>query len=85
MAMAEVLREKRKALGLTQEQVANYLGITTPAVNKWEKGLSCPDLTLLPVLARLLKTDPNTLLGFQENLTDMEVTLFLNDVAQRMA
>ena len=84
MAMAEVLREKRKALGLTQEQVANYLGITTPAVNKWEKGLSCPDLTLLPVLARLLKTDPNTLLGFQENLSDLEVTLFLNDVAQRM-
>ena len=83
MAMAEVLREKRKALGLTQEQVANYLGITTPAVNKWEKGLSCPDLTLLPVLARLLKTDPNTLLGFQENLSDLEVTLFLNDVAQR--
>lgn len=84
MAMAEVLREKRKALGLTQEQVANYLGITTPAVNKWEKGLSCPDLTLLPVLARLLKTDPNTLLGFQENLSDLEVTLFLNDVAQHM-
>ena len=82
MAMAEVLREKRKARGLTQEQVANYLGITTPAVNKWEKGLSCPDLTLLPVLARLLKTDPNTLLGFQENLSDLEVTLFLNDAAQ---
>jgi transcriptional regulator with XRE-family HTH domain len=40
MAMAEVLRDKRKALGLTQEQVANYLGITTPAVNKWEKGVS---------------------------------------------
>jgi transcriptional regulator with XRE-family HTH domain len=84
MAMAEVLRDKRKALGLTQEQVANYLGITTPAVNKWEKGLSCPDLTLLPILARLLKTDPNTLLGFQENLTDREITLFLNDVAQYM-
>jgi len=84
MAMAEVLRDKRKALGLTQEQVANYLGITTPAVNKWEKGLSCPDLTLLPILARLLKTDPNTLFGFQENPTDREITLFLNDVAQYM-
>ncbi|MCI2059059.1 MAG: helix-turn-helix domain-containing protein [Oscillibacter sp.] len=83
MAIGEILREKRKALGLTQEQVANYVGITAPAVNKWEKGLSCPDLTFLPVLARLLKTDPNTLLGFQENLTDREITLFLNDAAQR--
>lgn len=33
-----VIREKRKELGLTQEQVAGYLGVSTPAVNKWEKG-----------------------------------------------
>lgn len=76
MKIGEVLREKRKAAGLTQEQVTNALGITAPAVNKWERGLTCPDLTLLPVLARLLKTDPNTLLCFQENMTDREITLF---------
>ena len=70
MEIGEVLRERRRAVGLTQEQVANALGITTPAVNKWARGLSCPDLTLLPVLARLLKTDPNTPLCFQETMTD---------------
>jgi len=62
--MEQILREKRKALGLTQEQVATYLGVTTPAVNKWGKETISPDLALLPVLARLLKTDPNTLLSF---------------------
>ena len=67
MEIAQLLREKRNALGLTQEQVADRLGVTAPAVNKWEKGLCCPDLALLPVLARLLKTDPNTLLGFRED------------------
>ena len=40
MPMNEIIREQRKALGLTQEQVADYLGVTAPAVNKWEKGVS---------------------------------------------
>ena len=81
MNMNDILREKRKALGLTQEQVASCLGITAPAVNKWEKGLSCPDITLLPALARLLKTDPNTLLCFKESLSDRELGLLLNEVS----
>ncbi len=81
MAMNVILREKRKALGLTQEQVANYLGITTPAVNKWEKGATCPDITLLPALARLLRTDPNTLLSFQENLSKQEIVAFQQELA----
>ena len=46
---------KRKELSLTQEQIAELLGVSTPAVNKWEKGSTYPDITLLPALARLLK------------------------------
>ncbi len=38
MKINEIIREKRKALALTQEQIAEYLGVSTPAVNKWEKG-----------------------------------------------
>ena len=38
MKINEIIREKRKALSLTQEQIAEYLGVSTPAVNKWEKG-----------------------------------------------
>lgn len=48
---------------MTQEQVADYLGVSTPAVNKWEKGGCYPDITLLPALARLLKVDLNRLQG----------------------
>lgn len=84
MSMNTILREKRKALGLTQEQVATSLGVTTPAVNKWEKGATCPDLMLLPALARLLKTDPNTLLQFQETLSQQEIWQFLNGVGQQL-
>lgn len=38
MKINEVIREKRKALSLTQEQVADRLGVSTPAVSKWETG-----------------------------------------------
>ena len=65
MRINEIIRERRLAENLTQEQVALRLGVTAPAVNKWEKGTSYPDITLLPALARLLKTDLNTLLSFK--------------------
>lgn len=47
-----------------QLQMANYLNISAPVVNKWENGISYPDITLLPSLARVLKIDVNTLLRF---------------------
>ena len=82
MKIEETIRERRLAKHLTQEQLANYLGVTAPAVNKWEKGISYPDIRLLPALARLLDTDLNTLLSFQDDLTEQEVALFLNQVSQ---
>lgn len=84
MSLNTVVREKRKALGLTQEQVAAYLGVTAPAVNKWEKGATYPDITLLPALARLLKTDPNTLLCFGEGLSAKEITLFIGQLGKTL-
>lgn len=43
MRIGEQIKNYRKTEGLTQEQVANYLGVSTPAVNKWEKGNTYPD------------------------------------------
>lgn len=82
MKIDQVIRQRRRALGYTQEQVAGYLGVTAPAVNKWERGASYPDITLLPALARLLDTDLNTLLSFQEDLTEQEIALFLNQLVE---
>ena len=80
MKINHIIREKRKELLLTQEQVAEFLGVSTPAVNKWEKGSSYPDIALLPALARLLKTDLNTLLSFQDDLSDVEIANFVDEV-----
>ena len=80
MKINQIIREKRKELSLTQEQIADFLGVSTPAVNKWEKGSTYPDITLLPALARLLKIDLNTLMSFNDDLTDMEIENFVNEV-----
>lgn len=85
MKINEIIRERRLEKGLTQEQLANYLGVSAPAVNRWEKGSSYPDIVLLPPLARLLGTDLNTLLSFQDNLNQTEVALFINEVSETMA
>ena len=61
MKLGERIRARRQALGLTQEQLAQKLGVSAPAVNKWERNLNYPDITLLPALARTLGVDLNTL------------------------
>ena len=80
MKINEIIREKRLAKGLTQGQAASRLGVSPPAVNKWEKGVTYPDITLLPALARLLDTDLNTLLSFQEELSEQEIGAFQNEL-----
>ncbi|MDE7429821.1 MAG: helix-turn-helix domain-containing protein, partial [Lachnospiraceae bacterium] len=64
----------------TQEQVAAYLNISAAAVSKWENGLTSPDISLLPPLARLLKTDVNTLLSFTEDITEQEIHHFCEKI-----
>ncbi len=52
----------RKAKGLTQEALANLLGVSSQAVSKWENDSSCPDISLLPALCDALGISTDTLL-----------------------
>ena len=64
--LASVIARLRREHGLTQEQIAMRLGVTSQAVSKWEKGLSVPDTLLLPELATVLKTSIDALFGYIE-------------------
>ena len=72
----------RKARGMTQEQLAAQLGVSAPAVSKWETDSSYPDITLLCPLARALGTNVDTLLQFEEKLSDQEVAAQINAVME---
>jgi len=53
----------RKRLGLTQDQLAEKLGVTAQAVSKWENDQSCPDIAMLPRLAEIFGITTDALLG----------------------
>lgn len=80
MQINEIIRKYRKEKNMTQEDMANRLGVTAPAVNKWESGASTPDISLLAPIARLLHISLDELLSFNENLTDMEVSNIVNEI-----
>ncbi len=73
MSLGKMIRKYRKIRNLTQEEMAGRLGVTAPAVNKWENENSYPDITLLAPIARLLDISLDTLLSFREDLTAEEI------------
>jgi transcriptional regulator with XRE-family HTH domain len=56
----------RKKKGLTQEDVAVKLNVTSQAVSKWEKDTSMPDVALLASIAKLFETTTDYLLGIDQ-------------------
>lgn len=62
--LAESIRTFRKERSLTQEQLAEVLGVTVGAVYKWEAGLSTPELPLIVEMADFFDTSIDVLLGY---------------------
>ena len=65
MMLAENIRSFRKARKLTQEQLAEVLGVTPGAVYKWEAGLSIPDIGLIVEMADFFDVSVDVLLGYR--------------------
>ena len=61
--MGKRISELRKNKGMTQEQLAQQVGVTAQAVSKWENDLSCPDISILTQLAEALGVTTDELLG----------------------
>lgn len=60
------IKDLRKKKGLTQEKLADMLGITHKAVSKWECGLTVPDISMIVPLASILEVSTDTLFGLNE-------------------
>lgn len=66
--IGSLIAKLRKEKGLTQKELANQLHITDRAVSKWERGLGCPDISLLDDLAKILEVSISSLLNGEEEV-----------------
>ena len=70
MKIGTKIKELRKQRGITQEQLANSIGISFQAVSKWENNLALPDISLAPILASYFGVSMDDLFDF--HLTELE-------------
>ncbi|CRZ33503.1 DNA-binding XRE family transcriptional regulator [Herbinix hemicellulosilytica] len=81
----------RREKGITQEEIAEKLGVTPQAVSKWENDISYPDILLLPKLAEILEVTVDELLSGEakketrllpeeerKNIDDMIFRIYVN-------
>ena len=81
-AIGETIRLLRKQKNMTQEALAYDLGVSIAAVSKWESGKSCPDIALLPAIARRLETSIDNLFAFSTALAPDELERIFTQCAE---
>jgi transcriptional regulator with XRE-family HTH domain len=77
--------QKRKEKGITQEQLAEYIGVSKASVSKWESGLSYPDILFLPELATYFNVSVDELLGYSPQLTKEDIKRLYNKLSHEFA
>ncbi|NFS06792.1 helix-turn-helix domain-containing protein [Clostridium botulinum] len=76
---------KRKEKGITQEQLANYIGVSKASVSKWESGSSYPDILFLPELATYFNISVDELLGYSPQLTKEDIKKIYSKLSHEFA
>jgi len=71
--IAKTIIRKRKEKGITQDELANYIGVSKPSVSKWETGQSYPDIVLLPQLASYFDISLDELMGYEPQMTSEDI------------
>lgn len=69
--IGSLIYELRKDKNMTQKQIADLMNISDKTISKWERGLGCPDISLLPELSQILGVSIDQILSGQINLNDL--------------
>lgn len=67
------LIKNRRKRGITQEALAEYMGVSKASVSKWETGVTYPDITLLPQLATFFHISIDDLIGYEPQMTKEDI------------
>lgn len=73
MNIGPIITEKRKEKKITQQELADFIGVSKASVSKWETGQTYPDITSLPMLAAYFNVSIDSLLGYESQLDPKEI------------
>ncbi len=76
--LGENLKKLRNERAITQETLADFLGVSFQAVSKWERGESCPDIEMLPAIASFFNTTTDDLLGVDKFEHESKIQDYIN-------
>lgn len=71
--IARAIISKRREKGLTQDDLASYIGVSKASVSKWETGQSYPDITFLPQLAAFFNISIDELMGYEPQMDKEDI------------
>lgn len=83
--IGETVRQLRKYKGITQEQLAEIIGVSVPAVSKWESGQSNPDLSVLPIIARYFNVTLDFLFTFSREPSPEDLDEICTEIANKFS
>lgn len=79
------IRTARKKMGLTQEELASQIGVTSQAVSRWESEAGLPDISMIVPLAQVLSVSADTLFGLEETRQDEALYMDIKHVYEEIA
>lgn len=85
LCIAKHIAMYRKRKVVTQDELANFLGVTKASVSKWENGQSFPDILLLPQIAAFFDVSIDELLGYSPQLTSQQISKIYQELASEFA
>ncbi|MBR6708102.1 MAG: helix-turn-helix transcriptional regulator [Clostridia bacterium] len=82
MSIGTTIKRLRREKEITQEQLAEYLGITSRAVSQWECDRTAPDISQLPALCHIFDVSSDVLLGIDIEKSNEEIKKYLTEAAE---
>lgn len=79
MSIGKRIKELRQKNGVTQEKLAEYLGVTYQAISKWERNITSPDITMLVPIATFFGIDLNKLFDFDGEREAADIESYIQE------
>ena len=79
--IGKIIINKRREKGVTQDDLANFIGVSKASVSKWETGHSYPDITFLPRLASYFDISLDELMGYEPQMIESDIRKLYEELA----